>query len=320
MPIRHAFAAAAVVALVAATGLAGPQAPAEAAKAPRSSSTSWTYKVLDGPRRVEVRDGAGLVATFTNGARTVTVRGTARTFAEPSTTTASVTGTSRVRLLPQPFTGTVDTTWLKSALADTSPDLLDVALQYVTGAPVVRAADGSVLSSDASYGPLQPDGTRQEGSDFNDYLGVAWTYGATTDAPEAEQIGSLDCSGFTRMVFGYRSGIAMGLDPDGVRLPRRAVQMLDSAPGVVTVTNSGSQPGSTSSLLPGDLVFFDASTNDGTLIDHVGIFLGTDSAGAPRFVSSRKTADGPTLGDVGGRSTLTGTGYYATAWRAARRI
>jgi len=214
----------------------------------------------------------------------------------------------------------VDTAWLKSALADTSPDLLDVALQYVTGAPVVRAADGSVLSSDASYGPLQPDGTRQEGSDFNDYLGVPWAYGATTDAPEAEQFGSLDCSGFTRMVFGYRSHLPMSLDPDGIRLPRRAYQMFDSAPGVVTVPNSGSQALATSALLPGDLVFFDTSTDDGSQIDHVGIFLGTDSAGAARFVSSRKTVDGPTLGDVGGRSTLTGTGYYATAWRAARRI
>jgi cell wall-associated NlpC family hydrolase len=214
----------------------------------------------------------------------------------------------------------VDTTWLRNAVSSTSPDVLAVALQYVTGAPTVRGADGRVLSSDAAYGPLQADGTRAEGSDFNDYLQVPWSYGSQVDQPETDQVGAVDCSGFTRLVFGWRAGLPLTLDPDGVRLPRRAVQMLKSAPGIVTVPDSGARPASTGALSPGDLVFFDANTDDGTAVDHVGIYLGTDDRGAPRFVSSRKTANGPTLGDLGGRSTLTGTGLYATAWRAARRL
>lgn len=67
-------------------------------------------------------------------------------------------------------------------------------------------------------------------------------------------------------------------------------------------------------------MFFDANPDDGTLVDHVGMYLGPDSVGAPRFISTRKSVNGPTLGDVGGRSVLSGTGLYATTWRAARRL
>ncbi len=285
---------------------------------PGTSGTVREERLRD-PDRVVVSDDLGVVATYTVGARTVTVRGPQRTFAE-STTTATVTSTVWVRLLAAPFTGTVDYGWLGARLADGTPDVLEVSAQYVTGAPTRVDADGERYASDASYGPLQADGTREEGSDFNDYLGVSWTYGTTVDDPEADQYGAMDCSGYVRTVFGYRFGLPMTLRPDRVRLPRRAVQMADSAPGVVVVPNTGATPKSLSKLLPGDLVFFDASTDDGTLVDHVGIYLGLDSAKAPRFVSSRKRADGPTLGDLGGRSTLSGTGLYATTLRAVRRL
>ena len=184
--------------------------------------------------------------------------------------------------------------------------------------PPGSPGDGSVLADDADYGPMQPDGTRAEGSDFNDYLGKAWSYGPTVDEPEADQAGALDCSGFVRMIFGHRFNIPLALGPDGSRLPRRSTQMLSSAPGVVTIRDTGTRPSSLAKLAPGDLVFFDGSSDDGTLVDHVGIYIGRDNSGAPRFISSRKTANGPTLGDVGGRSTLTGTGHYASTWRAAR--
>ena len=168
---------------------------------------------------------------------------------------------------------------------------------------------------------FRSDGTRQEGADFNDYLGISWSYPGVTDAPEANQFRSLDCSGYVRMVFGYRAALPLSLASDGgVHLPRRAVQMADAAPGIVLISNSGSVPSSRSMLLAGDLVFFDADTGDGTAIDHVGIYLGRDSGGHDRFISSRKTADGPTLGDLGGRSILDGTGYWAVAFRSARRI
>ena len=275
---------------------------------------------LTGPDRVVVRDDGGVVATFTVGARTVTVRGPQRTFAEPGTTSATVTTTAWVRLLPAAFDGVVDHGWLADRLTDTSEDVLALAAQYTTGAPDRTDAAGLRIAGDASYGPLLADGTREEGSDFNDFLGVPWTYAGTVDRPETRQIGSLDCSGYVRMAYGYRAGVPLTLEDDGVRLPRRAVQMAASAPGVMVIPHTGSRPAGTGDLAAGDLVFFDASTDDGTLVDHVGIYLGTDSVGAPRFVSSRKGADGPTMGDVRGRSTLSGTGLYATAFRAARRL
>ena len=321
------------VALAAATGAslqgAGARADRDAAVdlAPRSVMTSslpgTTGTVreerLSHPDRVVVRDDAGVVATFTLGARTVPVRGPERVFAE-STTTATVTTTSWVRLLPTAFAGTVDHGWLAARLTDTSDDVLALAAQYVTGAPERRDASGARIAGDASYGPLLADGTREEGSDFNDFLGIAWTYGSTVDQPEPDQIGAMDCSGYVRSVYGYRLGMPMSLRSDGLRLPRRAVHMADSAPGAVVLPNTGTRPTDLGTLLPGDLVFFDASSDDGTLIDHVGIYQGLDSAGAPRFVSSRKGADGPTMGDVRGRSTLSGTGLYAGAFRAARRL
>ncbi len=286
-----------------------------------ASATTWQYRELRNPARVQVLDGgAQPVATFTRNARTVTLRGASRVFSEASTTTTQVVSTTWVRLLPSRFDGTVDRAWLTAALADTSPDVLAVAMEYVTGAPVVRDGAGLLVSSDADYGPVQADGTREEGSDFNDYLGIRWSYDTRTDLPETDQAGALDCSGFVRMVLGHRLGVPLGLETDGVRLPRRAVQMLQSAPGLVTIPDTGVRPSSTSRLAPGDLLFFDGSRDDGTAVDHVGIYLGPDTTGAPRFVSSRKTVNGPTMGDVGGRSVISGSGYYADAWRAARRL
>lgn len=284
-----------------------------------SAGEGYTTTRAASPARSIIKDSSGrVVATLTDGSRSVVLTGASRTFAE-STTSAVVTTTARVRLLDAPFAGRLDTAWLDAALADRSPDLLAVALAYVTGAPEVRSSDGVVVSDDASYGPLV-DGVRQEGSDWNDYLGVSATYDGKVDAPEAEQIGALDCSGFVRMVFGARGGHAMSLLPDGVRLPRRAVQMATGGPGTVVVPDRGKQVTSFGALLAGDLVLFDASTDDGTAVDHVGIYLGKDSAGQPRFVSSRKSVDGPTMGDVQGRSTLSGTGLYAKSFRAVRRV
>ena len=304
--------------------------PASAAKPePGSTSTStttttttytagWTFERLKNPARTLVRDERGaLLATLTDGSRSVVLTGPVRTFTE-STTAAVTTSTSWVRLLPQPATSTIDVGWLTTALADRSPDVLAVAMQYVTGAPTLRAADGTLLAGDASYGPLVA-GVRQEGSDWNDYLQVAAVYDGVTDVPERGQAGSLDCSGYVRMVFGRRLGHPMALTPDGLRLPRRATQMHTDGPGKL-IADSTTRLTDLTPLLAGDLVLFDASTDDGTAVDHVGIYLGNDSTGAPRFVSSRKTIDGPTLGDTGGRSILSGSGLYASSLRAVRRL
>lgn len=306
---RHASATTFASALATLAAMLTMSAPAQAA----------AYRTSTKGIVTTVSDSSGWAATYTRGARTVTLRGPSRVLGEAGVT-ATVTTSSWVRLLPAPFAGTVDTRWLSAALADRSPDVLAVALQYVAGAPDAWDATGSRYAGDASYGPLQADGTRAEGSDWNDYLGVAATYGTVTDQPEADQAGALDCSGFTRMVFGRRGGFPLTLDPDGVGLPRRSAQMAASAPGPVIVADTGTQAPVSSAMRPGDLLFFDASSDDGTAIDHVGIYLGPDNAGRARFVSSRKTPDGPTMGDAAAYSVVSGTGFYARAFRAVRRL
>jgi hypothetical protein len=229
------------------------------------------------------------------------------------------------------FSGTVDRAWLDQAIKDNNqadaaaakPDILAIAMQYTANAPVIKDADGKQIAGDASYGPLKTDGKRQEGSDFNDYLGISHAYAGSVDKPELSQVGSLDCSGFQRMVWGYRGGLPLEgsqLDPTGSAIPRRAYQIAYGAPGIVIAPDTGQQITNLNQLQVGDLVFHDASTNDGTQIDHLGIFLGMDSEGHYRFISSRKTANGPTMGDVGGRSILDGNGLYAASSRAIRRF
>lgn len=314
--LRGALAATAVAVL--ATTAVSDVRRAEPASA---AEPRYTFTRASGPERTIVKDSSGRwVATYTKGARTATFAGPSRTFAEPATTSARVTSNVWVRILPSPFSGTVDEAAMRAALADRSPDLLAHAMQYVDGATPMFDSSGRQYAGDADYGPLQPDGTREEGSDFNDYLGVSWTYGSYVDRPEADQIRSLDCSGYVRMLFGYRGGVPMSSSPNGSALPRRAFEMLASAPGVVTIPNTGSKATAYSKLAAGDLVFFDAATDDGTQIDHVGIYLGPDSSGRRRFISSRKTANGPTLGDLGGASVVDGSGYYGKAFRAARRV
>lgn len=262
-----------------------------------------------------------LGAVLTPGARTAVLYGSQRKFSE-STTDATVSTRAWVRLLPAPWTSVSASwasSWLSANLGSETDDLLEIATQYITGAPD-RVKDGLRYAGDAHYGPVGEDGLI-EGSDFNDYLGVDWTYGDRVDKPEAAQKGALDCSGFVRMVYGYRGGYPLEIGtPTGKALPRRAVQMHASAPGVTVVDGGAAKPASYAGLQPGDLLFWDASTDDGTDIDHVGIYLGVDSGGKHRFISSRKTVDGPTLGDVGGPSLLDGGTLYDRSWRAAKRI
>jgi hypothetical protein len=281
--------------------------------------SQYTITRVTDPARSVVTDSQGWVATFTDGSSTVTLRGPQRTFTE-RTAAASVTHRTWVRLLRAPFQGTVDERWLTQTLQNTSSDVLAAGMQYIEGAPAVHDASGLAIAGDANYGPVV-NGAVQEGSDFNDYLGIAWSYPSGPDNPEADQRNSLDCSGFVRMLFGYRGGLPLARHTsDGTQLPRRAHQMIESAPGRVLVPDTGSQVTRLSTLAPGDLVFFDAATNDGNQIDHVGLYLGLDADRHHRFLSSRKTINGPTLGDQGGKSLLDGTGFYASHFRAVRRL
>ena len=287
---------------------------------------------LINPDRTKVKDSKNKwLATMTDGAYSVTLSGPRRTFAEP-TATHAVTHATWVRTLPAPFDGKLDKVWLKYALKANKqkvPDVVAIAMQYVKGAPEIF--EGCLqIAGDASYGPLR-DGKREEGSDFNDYLGIEWEYPEKLDKPEKRQLHCLDCSGFIRMVWGYRHNLPGSDYADAVPLclktrsdhraiPRRAIEICEAAPGVIIVPNTGVQVNDFSQLGVGDFVFFDADESDGARVDHVGIYLGLDAGGHYRFISSRKGANGPTLGDYKGKSILDGTGLYARSFRAVRRL
>ena len=278
----------------------------------RASADGWTFTRTGGPAGTVVRDRSGaILAELTDGARTVTLAGPSRTFTEPGFSSKVVTD-RWVRLLDSPYSGVVDAPlrdWLRRALGDRSSDVLGVAFQYVKGSPDVF--DGATkIAGDARY---------RFGADFNDYLGLKWTYGNDVDQPEAGDTGALDCSGFVRLVLGYRLGMPMSIPISQGTLPRTAMDQMVGGPGSLIVPDSGKQVTRFDDLRPGDLVFFDATDDDGRAIDHDGIYVGVDSNGDRRFISSRDGADGPSIGDVKGPSTINGSGYWATAFRAVRR-
>jgi hypothetical protein len=298
----------------------------------------YTFHPRTNPDRVEVAESGKWLATFTSRCYTVTLAGPERSFSEAfhvdgSTHHVSVSHSKWLRAAPGPADDTVDERWLSHALDANwggTPDLLAIGLQYVKGAPALLEGDLQI-AGDASYGPLSEDGRRKEGSDFNDYLGLRWLYPTDPpDAAEPDQQQCLDCSGYMRMIWGYRHHLPGAGYPDtvplslrprsGSTLPRRSFEIYTEGPGIILVPDTGKQVVSLDAFDIGDLVFFDASDDDRGRLDHVGLYLGRDSAGARRFLSSRKIPNGPTLADRGHRSTLNGTGYYAKAFRAVRRV
>jgi cell wall-associated NlpC family hydrolase len=293
-----------------------PEAPPTPGPAPPGDVAPFcTKRLSDPPRTVVERPCGSALALLTEGARTALLTGPERRFEEP-TAAAPVIGQTWVRVLPAPFAGTLDgatAAWLDRATRDGAPDVLAMAMQYLEGAPPVLD-HGTQIAGDAEYGPLTDLGVRLEGADFNDYLGVRWSYpDGTTDRPRGEMFRSLDCSGYMRMLWGFRAGVplAPAQISGNEALPRRAVQMEASHFGVAIPS---------AELQPGDLLFFDADPDDGPAVDHVGMMLGKDTEGHLRFVSSRKNANGPTLGDVHGASIIDGPGLYARAFRGGRRL
>jgi len=287
-----------------------------------------SYERVNSPARTVVRnkDGA-VVATFTDDARTALISGARRTFSEPKATAAAVNTSAWVRLLPQPWVAGAEKAawfeeWFRSARADTSPDVLAVAAQYTIDAPAEKDAKGVRFKGDASFGPVKASGAgRQEQSDFYDYLGVPWEFqNGPAGEPDRSRYGSVDCSGYIRLVFGYRFGMPMhNTNTSGPGLPRRAFAISEFGPGVQLVRNELRRATNYAALQPGDLVFFEVEDDPQTL-DHVGIYLGIDDRGKHRFISSRERINGPTMGDVGGTSLLDDGGMYSNAWRSARRL
>ncbi len=243
----------------------------------------------------------------------------------------TVTHDQWIRVLDDPYDGdwTPDIeARIRHWAQDTSPDVLAYSMMFGAHAPpVVDGTLGYQVYGEAGYGPLQPDGKRFEFSDFNDYFGVAWDFdsGEHRDFPhfDIDETLNIDCSGFVRMVYGYRMGLPLTFDLnfDGLNIPRRSRDMGPDGPGIIVAQAVGAPP-SLAKIQIGDVVFFDADSGDEVSgqIDHDGIYIGQDSLGGYRFISSRKVADGPTFGDLGGPSLLDGAGFYADALRIIRRF
>lgn len=242
-----------------------------------------------------------------------------------------------VRVLDEPFNGSVDYEWLESQINNYKPDVLAVAASYLNRMPYAYLPGGVPIAGDANYNFRGPNGDRQEGPDWNDYRGIDVTYDCTVRNARPQSYQSIDCSGFTRNTFEQ-----FGVEPDycapnfdGVKIPRVTKNIEEFGPGVrviAYVPNVTPTPGAWQSVIqPGDIVSFsaaevidqDPSPGQGppeSRIDHNGIYLGVDEQGRHRFISSRKSVNGPQMSDVSGDSTLDGNGLYAEAFRAIRRF
>lgn len=242
-----------------------------------------------------------------------------------------------VRVLPEPFNGVVDYEWLEAQINNYKPDVLAVAASYLNRMPYTYLEDGTPIAGDANYNFRRPNGDRQEGPDWSDYRGIPVQYDCGVRQPRPQSYQSTDCSGFTRNVFQQFGVVPDNCAPnfDGVRIPRVTKNIEEFGPGVRVipyVPNVVPTPGEWQTVIqPGDIVSFSAAeVNDQdpspgqgppeSRIDHNGIYLGVDEQGRHRFISSRKSVNGPQMSDVSGASTLDGNGLYAKAFRAIRRF
>jgi cell wall-associated NlpC family hydrolase len=306
-------------------------APATSPAQPSQLAEDYSVVELDHPARTQIRRRADqtVVATLTVGARTAVLTGPERRFEEPSTTAAVIDSTSWVRLLPRPWRQGDDTEdwfvrWLHDQVGATGPpDVLAASMQYLEGEPDRRDKRGVRYAGDAGFGYVHSRDER-DGADFYDYLEIPWDFpDAGIKRPAKRWRGELDCSGFIRLVYGYRFGVRLlnqtaTTTVDG--LPRTAASMAVYARSVVVAAgrNPSRPPTDLSAVQPGDLVFF-ALHDDPALITHSGIYLGADTDGRMRFISSRGTVDGPTFGDVRGDGVID-SGYFGDRLRRVIRL
>lgn len=268
-----------------------------------------------------------LVATLTDGSRTVAMVGPHRRFAEPRTTGAHVDSTTWILLAPTPWASRLGSdaaysAWFTTALANIQPgsknaggEALAIAMSYV---------------GHAQFGPIR-DGGRDNQADFYDLLGIPWTWAdGTKSTPHPDLRGYVDCSGFVRLVWGAAMHMLMvkddavpikGSRADIPALPRYARQIATTAPSTTVFDSVDKAPTANqlSRLQPGDLVFF-AQKADPKYISHCGMVMGLDSTDHIRFISSRAVVNGPSMGDNNKIAILDGTGYYATHLRKAIRL
>ncbi|MGW1892817.1 C40 family peptidase [Streptomyces sp. NPDC002004] len=298
-----------------------------------------TWERLKNPNRSILRtQGGEVLATFTDGARTATLRGPSRTFTEPANTQSRIVTENWVRLMPEPWRPGAEKEkwfkdWFKKYYGSQEDDIFAFAFQYVDGAPVKKDEEGIAYAGDAKFGPVNPDLSQHRGtplleqSDFFDYLGIPYTFrNGTTVQPDKARYRAIDCSGFIRTVFGYRARYPlMASDSVGDGLPRTANGMARSKAGTTIIPLSGpapwyERPKNIDVLQPGDLLFFKMDHHTGNHIDHAALYLGPDTDGHKMFISSRKEVNGPTMGDKGGTSRLDGNGFYAQLFRSSKRL
>ncbi|MFE6689098.1 NlpC/P60 family protein [Streptomyces sp. NPDC057743] len=298
-----------------------------------------TWERLKNPDRTVLRGAGGQVlATFTDRSRTATLKGPSRTFSEAENTATKVVTEDWVRLMPEAWRAGAEKErwfkeWFRRYHGSQEDDLFAIAFQYITGAPAKKDERGVVYAGDAKFGPVNPDLAKHRGtplleqSDFFDYLGIPYTFrDGTAKRPEAARYRAVDCSGYMRLVFGYRARYPLApADGKGDGLPRTANGMGRSQLGAEIIPLSGpapwyERPQNIDVLQPGDLVFFKMDHHTGNRLDHVGLYLGPDTEGHKVFLSSRKEVNGPTIGDKGGVSRLDGNGFYAQLLRNAKRL
>lgn len=311
---------------------------------PCPEDATFTFSRDDARNRTLASIGATNVAVFTDDAFTVSYTGASRTWTSGSAVT--VTHTTWVRTLPRPFAATGPdafsnaelTEWLNAARAVScgdSPeaDILDMASEYDEGSPRIPAT-GPLVSSDAGY---------VLGADFHDYLGISWAPPDGSNRPaDPSQAGMLDCSGYVRLLFGHRNNfpsadydaaLPLSLKARSGHIPRESHDIFQSGPGRKIIEfRTGGQPSAAelADLRIGDLVFFDGQnrTSGATwqYITHLGIYVGEDTNGRSRFLSSRDSLSGPTMANSSsGWSIFASPGtspstYYLNRFRAARRF
>ncbi|MCL7382131.1 hypothetical protein [Streptomyces sp. 35G-GA-8] len=294
-----------------------------------SEPTTWVHEVVDATLGAG-RIGVLALAASGSTATPFTVRvHDFQLYSGVWPTPPTVTHTTWVRTLHRPFTGEWTpslATQVRAWAVDTRPDVLAYAMMYATGAPAVTspALDGAQIAGQSRYGPPDSAGVPVEGADFHDYMGLAWAFpNGETQSAGAGEAGCMDCSGYVRMVYGHHMGIPMVRvdDIDGTVLPRMTKDIGPSGPGIIVAQAADAAPPLTGMQI-GDVPHFDADTSDPVpgQVDHNGIYLGIDSGGHPRFINPRRTPQGPTFGDLGGPSTLDGSGTYATTLRLIRRF
>jgi peptidoglycan DL-endopeptidase CwlO len=150
----------------------------------------------------------------------------------------------------------------------------EIQSRFVYAAPATSgnwagaAAAAGLTGTSGSSASASSGATASEGAvvaEAQKYLGVPYLWGGTDPTK------GLDCSGFTKLVFGN-----LGID-----LPRTSSQQATSGRAVASLAEAH----------PGDLVFFDHSSSRAG-VDHVGIYLGNGKMmAAPQAGESVKVQD-----------------------------